>query len=98
MDAIVIYHPPNRRAAVLWCEDQGALAVLPLVEGDSRKLLVGDLLRVTLEETPRLRLCTSWTLLRRSALPEVPQLLRQQAAKISGFRPVRQFPSLIPSD
>lgn len=98
MDAIVIYYPRDRRSAVLWCEDQGALALLRLREGDSRRLEVGDLLSVTLEETPHLRLCTSWKMLRPAALPSVGQMLKSEARKISRIETIRQFPSLVASD
>lgn len=98
MDAIVIYYRGDSRAAALWCEDQGALALLRMREGDSRPLAVGDLLSVTLEETPSLRLCTSWKLLRPAALPAVGRMLKAEAQKISRARPVRQFPSLVASD
>lgn len=80
VEAIVIYRSAETGAAVLWCGDQGPLAILPAgMNGYGQSPQIGDLLRIEIEDEGMVRHCLSWVLLRRAALPEAGDVLREGA-------------------
>ncbi|RRH76300.1 hypothetical protein [Falsigemmobacter faecalis] len=82
MEAIVLARSSKSQAYILWCEDQGALAILPLSACGREMPKVGDLLHVVLQENGPARICSSFSIVAPGALPEIAQIL----TKVAGSR------------
>lgn len=79
LEAIVLSRSKTSQAFLLWCEDQGALAILPLSLCTREMPEVGDLLKVDLIEDGLSRICSGFSIITVGALPGVGQMLRHMA-------------------
>jgi len=79
LEAIVLARSSSQ-AFILWCEDQGTLAILPLSACGREMPEVGDLLKVVLRENGAVRICCSFSIIAPGALPQVAQMLRNVAS------------------
>lgn len=89
MIGVVVWSNPERQKAVIWCDDQGALAYLEgpehLMTGTSWPS-AGDLLELDSETVGDLRHARAVTLLNPRHCPELPQILRNGATDEAPLR------------
>ena len=97
MEAIVLSRSASSDTFLLWCSDQGSLAVLPFAACGTAPPQVGDLLSVILQDGGEARFCSSYRLIAAGALPEAADLLREAAARPVSPPQNRRFLSLASS-
>ena len=84
MIGVVIWSSRMTKKAVIWCEDQGALAYASEKTGCDSGMdwpEPGDLIGVETAETEALRQVTSMWLVNARACPQLPAALRAEASR-----------------
>lgn len=89
MIGVVVWSSAERQKAVIWCEDQGALAYLQgsdMLTAGTAWPVAGDLLELDSETVGDLRYARSVSMLNHQHCVELPDLLKESAAQ---ERPLR---------
>lgn len=89
MIGVVVWSSAERKKAVIWCEDQGALAYLQgsdMLTVGTAWPVAGDLLELDSETVGDLRYARSVSLLDRRHCVELPDLLKESSVQ---DRPLR---------
>lgn len=84
MIGVIVWSNADREKAVIWCEDQGALAYLQGRENLAVAAMpwpeAGDLMELETEDIASLRHARRVSLLAEGGCPALPDMLRQNAA------------------
>ncbi|MFI0394780.1 hypothetical protein [Paracoccus jiaweipingae] len=78
MIGVVVWSSEPRQKAVIWCEDQGALAYLQgtdVLQGQMCWPQPGDMLELETETRGALRCATTVRMYREQSCPELPEIL-----------------------
>lgn len=89
MIGVVVWSSEDRQKAVIWCEDQGALAYLK--DGDDLQRgaewpAAGDLMELESETIGELRFARCVSPIRERSCPEIPTMLQAMRPSEPGLR------------
>lgn len=83
MEGVVIHMAANGGGAIVWCEDQGPLALVrreDLLAGVDKPLAVGDFVEFDVLEEGDMRICAGITRNAGRSMPVLPKLLHKEKA------------------